>query len=142
MSGSSKAGASTGKPSGKRKRALPSPTSTPAALRTMTSRKGGSAVMRMTQPVSSVNTATANTTANQIRTYSGRCNERLGVKLAGMALVLLFGEHVAHTAHGQDTFGKFGIVFNGCANTPHVHVDGTVKRFELFAAHRFHDLVA
>ena len=65
---------------------------------------GGYPASRQTQPTSKVSTATAKTTANQMRTYKGKCNARLGEGVCGMESVLLFSKHVAHTTHCQDPF--------------------------------------
>jgi hypothetical protein len=59
-----------------------------------------------------------------------------------MGSVLLAGKHIAHTAHGEDALGCFGVDLDGGADAAHVHVDGPVKRFKFAAAHGFHDLVS
>src|SRR4029079_7935796 len=50
-------------------------------------------------------------------------------------LFLLFGEHVAHAADGEDALRVLGIGLDRGADASHVNVDRAVEGFELAPAH-------
>ena len=74
----------------------------------------------VTQTTTNINTATPSTTANQIRKY--KCFEMEAIQFM-RGLFLLFGKNIAHAAHRQNSFGQFGVFFNGHPNAAHVHIN-------------------